>query len=173
MARGRSRSRSRSRSRNRVQNVPIQERLGFPAGRRRMRRGGQQQQANNGTAQRSRSRSRVRLNRNNFRNGNQAPLKRSNSVNSRLGGNGPANNVQRQNQQQIRRRTRSQSRGNNRQANNNNRQINNRRQGNRLNRPLQGRITKRTQRTPGLATTRRNPVGNAIKNAKKFKRWIA
>lgn len=170
MARGRSRSRSRSRSRNRVQNVPIQERLGFTAGRRRMRRGGQQQQqANNGAAQRSRSRSRVRLNRNNFRNGNQAPLKRSNSVNSRLGGNGPANIVQRQQQQQNRRRrTRSQSRGN---ININN----NRRQGNqmRLNRPLQGRITKRTQRKPGLATIRRNAAGNAINNAKKFKRWIA
>lgn len=170
MARGRSRSRSRSRSRNRVQNLPIQERLGFPAGRRRMRRGGQQQQqANNGAAQRSRSRSRVRLNRNNFRNGNQAPLKRSNSVNSRLGGNGPANIVQRQQQQQNRRRrTRSQSRGNNNINNN-------RRQGNqmRLNRPLQGRITKRTQRKPGLATIRRNAAGNAINNAKKFKRWIA
>lgn len=163
MNRGRSRSRSRSRSRNRVQNVPIQERLGFPAGRRRMRRGGQQQQ-NNG---RSRSRSRVRLNRNNFRNGNQAPLKRSNSVNARLGGNGPANIVQRQQQQARRRRTRSQSRG----GNNNN---NNRRQGNqtRLNRPLQGRITKRIQRKPGLATVRRNIAGNAIKNMKKLKRWI-
>ncbi len=160
MLRGRSRSRSRSRSRNVIQNVPVQERLGFPAGgRRRMRRGNQQLNLMNGAQRsRSRSRSRVRLNRSNFQNGNQNMRKRSNSVNSRLGANGPTNN---QMQGNRRRRLLSQNRGGN---------VGMKRNQSRLNRTMQGRITK--LKRPGNAIIRRNQAGNAIRNAKKFKRFI-
>lgn len=159
----RGRSRSRSRSRNRIQNTgTIQDRLGIrnqPNGRRRMRRGPPVN--SNGAVQRSRSRSRVRLNRNNFRNSNAVPLKRSNSVNARLGRNGPSNTVQQK--QTVRRRFRSQRRINN---NNNNTT--------RFNRPLTGRIVKRKNTTGGLTKQIRRPnsAGSAIRNAKKFKRYI-
>lgn len=159
--RGRSRSRSQSRNRNQ-QTGSIIDRLGARQPRGRMRRGsavangGQQQQRG-----RSRTRSRVRLNRNNFSNNrnanNQAPLRRSNSVNARLGNNGPT---------QIRRRRRfvSQSRNPNTQ----------------LNKPIGGRIVKRNTRNPIGARIQRNIRRNGNANAlganarrgKIVKRWI-
>lgn len=145
--------------------------------RRRMRRGGMQ---NNGNAiQRSRSRSRQRLNRNNFRT-NAAPLRRSNSVNARLGNNGPQVQQQQQQIQNRRRRFRSRSRNNNMKnnynANNGNKIIRNnnrnRNQQNQMNRPLTGRIIKRKiNRKTGMNTQRiRNA---AAKNVKKLQRWIS
>lgn len=173
---GRSRSRSRSRNNN-VQNLgSIQDRLGIRQvngnRRMRMRRGtpanninNNNNMNNNGATQRSRSRSRVRLNRNNFRNNsNAAPFKRSNSINARLGRNGPALAAT-QNQTQIRQgRFRSQSRNNNK---------NNANNVNRFNRPLTGRIVKRGNLKNGGVTKqvrRPNTAGNAIRNAQKFKR---
>lgn len=169
----RGRSRSRSRSRNRMQSVgSIQDRLGVRNqvnGRRRMRRGPPANaNGNAGATQRSRSRSRIRLNRNNFRNNNNAaPIKRSNSVNTRLGRNGPANAPQNQPIRRQRNNFRSQSRNNKKMINNN---------GNRLNRPLGGRIIKRKNNLKPVGLTkqvrRQNATGNAMRNAKKFKRWI-
>lgn len=165
----RGRSRSRSRSRNNVQITgSIQDRLGNR--RMRMRRGppANNNNNNNGAAQRSRSRSRVRLNRNNFRNNsNAAPFKRSNSINARLGRNGPAlAAATTQNPQTRQRRFRSQTRNNNANKNNANNV-------NKFNRPLTGRIIKRSNLKNGGVTKqvrRPNTAGNAIRNAQKFKR---
>jgi len=139
----RGRSRSRSQSRNRMQPTgSIIDRLGVRAPPRRMRRGPPQN--NNGAQQqrsRSRPRSRVRLNRNNFnnRNGNnQAPMKRSNSINARLGNAGSA---------PIRRR-----RGFATNTRNPNTQ---------LNKPLGGRIVKRNPRNPAAGRVQRNVRKNA------------
>jgi hypothetical protein len=99
---------------------------------------------------RSRPRSRVRLNRNNF-NQNQNAFKRSNSINARLGNNGPA---------QIRRRQRLTS---------NSQQ---------LNRPMTGRIIKRTQKKAVGARVQRNirngvaNGGNNRRGGRVVKRWI-
>lgn len=143
----RGRSRSRSQSRNRVQQVgSIIDRLGIRQPRKRMRQGQnvaqQQQQQQRG---RSRSRGRVRLNRNNFN--NRAPstqaqqFKRSNSVNGRLGNNGPA---------QIRRRRRFAS--------------NTRNPNTQINKPIGGRIIKRNPRNQVGARIQRNvrKNGNAL-----------
>lgn len=156
--RSRSQSRARSQSRGRQQTVSITDRLGVRQPRGRMRRasvGGAKQQTS-----RSRPRSRVRLNRNNFANNrnaaNQAqPMRRSNSVNARLGNNGS---------NQTRRRGRMTS--------------NVRNQNNQLNRPITGRIVKRKAagaRIPRAnQNVRKNGAALAV-NARRgriVKRWI-
>lgn len=191
---GRSRSRSRSRSRGgRMQNQnnfrsgSVHDRLGNRQTRQprrggmqsRMRRGGLQANNSNNNnnqqqqQQRSRSRSRQRINRNNFRNNNTAPLKRSNSVNNRLGNNGPKPQVQQQNIRRFRSRSRSRNNLNNSNNNrrnsfgNNNKNINR----NQTNRPLTGRIVKRRiNRRTGANV---QPIRNAAaRNVKKLQRWI-
>lgn len=151
----------------------IQDRLGVrQVTGRRMRRGGQNN--NNGIAigqaQRGRSRSRTRLNRNNFTNNaaNPVQFRRSNSLNTRLGNNGPAAIA---NNQNGRRRMRSRSRNG---VNNKNQFIN-------INRPQTGRIIKRKINRNVAANNnqvqrgqrRPNTFGNAAaRNAKKLQRWI-
>jgi hypothetical protein len=143
--RGRSRSRSRSRNRSQQrqqqpqQRGSVLDRLGFQnrqgRGRMRMRRGPPaQQQQQQQQLQRSRSRSRVKLNRNNFRNQNQNnQLKRSNSK------------VNLAPQQAQKRRANSRARrpgvvGGANQIRRQPRRNNN----NQFNRPVGGRIVKRT-----------------------------
>ncbi|KAG5679665.1 hypothetical protein PVAND_009220 [Polypedilum vanderplanki] len=176
----RGRSRSRSRSRNRMQNTgSIQDRLGVRKGPSRMRqsiqnRGGQQQQQQ----QRGRSRSRNRLNRNNFKQQqpqNNAIRRRSNSVNARLGNNGPARNRSRnnlkQNSVQLRRSNSINARLGNVKGRAASRNRNNR---NQLNRPMTGRIIKRkaNQQNRKIGVRKANAiVGNAAaRNVKKLQR---
>jgi hypothetical protein len=167
------RGRSRSRSRSRLQSGSIQDRLGVRKPQRnnmRMRR-----QLNGNELHTQRSRSRVRLNRSNFRNTNNgSATKRSSSVNARLGQNGPPNQVQNQ-----RRRFRSRSRN-----------VNGNKQ---VNRPLAGRIAKRKPIRKGnniqqqilrktairnVAQNIRNTRNSGIRNnrinraSQNFKRWI-
>lgn len=177
----RGRSRSRSRSRNRIQNTgSIQDRLGIRQGPNRMRRSIQNQRNGAGQQQqqRGRSRSRTRLNRNNFRpqQQQQAQLRRSNSVNARLGNN-----------RQVRNRSRSrnnfkQNAGQLRRSGSINARLGTAKRrivaGNRINqfnRPMTGRIIKRkVNRKVGVRKA--NAVGNvgnaAARNAKKLQRWI-
>ena len=144
-------------------------------GQQALANGAQQQQQRS----RSRPRSRVRLNRNNFnnRNGNnqqqqQPQMKRSNSVNARLGNVRPT---------QTRRRFASNTRNPNTQ----------------LNKPLGGRIAKRNPRNPrnpvgarvqrtvrknanqlrgnarnALNGNARNTLGANVRRGKIIKRWI-
>lgn len=158
-------ARSRSQSRNRNQQTgSIIDRLGVRStrgGGSRMRRGGAHNVVQQQQRGRSRSRSRVRLNRNNFNNrnnnnfnNNQSQIRRSNSVNARLGNGGPT---------QIRRRRFA---------------SNNRNQNTQLNKPIGGRIVKRTPKTNTGARIQRNvrKTGPALgvnpRRGKIFKRWI-
>jgi hypothetical protein len=163
-SRARSQSRGRSQSRNRNQQLQQQQqqkgsvldRLGFQ-GRGRMRRGPQ--------PQRNRSRSRVKLNRNNFTNNQQ--LKRSNSRSNlapqrqQLRRTNSRNNLATQNNRgnsrarpaglgganQIRRRARNPT--------------------TQLNRPIGGRIVKKTARNVGQLNNNRRR--GSLKN---INRWI-
>lgn len=175
------RSRSQSRNRNQQAGGSITDRLGVRQPRRRMR-GGAANQGNGGQQQQQRSRSRpqsrVRLNRNNFANGNRnnnnnqvSQMRRSNSVNARLGSSGPRNgNVPKNTNGPAlnRRRLASKNRGQIQTPQNNRSQF--------INRPMRGRIVKQTKLN-GVGRARKpmrngNALGVNPRRGLPAKRWI-
>jgi len=173
----------RMQNQNNFNTGSIHDRLGNRQPRRRMRRGGLQATFNHNNInnqqqqQRSRSRSRQRLNRNNFRNNNTTPVRRSNSVNARLGNNGPQQQVQQNRRGRFRSRSRNNMNNNNnvnRRSNSANNNANNNRNINRnqINRPRTGRIVKR--RVNFKTGTNPQQVRNAAaRNVNKLQRWIS